>query len=194
MNINMITLFKTLGLLGQNYDFYENVKNFRLNNEAISLSDVRVLKNRVYKKCYSIVSYSLTRLKNQNLIKYEMVERLTVDGDERFATTEEASIIAQERRKLMTELNCKDISAVYINGLMKKYIIELKTRLEEKYNWTQVQRVVHIELNEDVIIKDMNTSECRETLNQTLINYLMKSVPNENKETTLAIIDEFIKL
>ena len=194
MNVSMLTLFKTLGLLGQSYDFYENAKDFRLENTDISISEIRLLKNRAYKKCYSIIMYSLTRLKNQNLIRYEIIDKLTVDGNERFATTEESCIITQERQKLFRELKCKDISAVYIKGLMKKYDIELKTRLEEKYNWTKVRKLVHIELVDDVTIEDMETSECREILNKNLIDYLMKSVSYTDKETTSLIIDKFIKL
>ena len=64
-----------------------------------------------------------------------------------------------------------------------------KTNNSKKKQLKEIEEVLHYKRD-----GHMNISECRKALNQTLIDYLMKSIPDEDKGYTSMIIDEFIRL
>lgn len=187
MNVSMTTLCKTVGLLGQNYDSYEAMKEFSKENPDIAHTEIHIVKNKAYKKVYSIIDYSLKRLRAKRLIDYQKVYMLEDEGTKelRVATDSEDRIITDMEYEVLKELNMKSVDQVYLYGMMADYYSILNERLEREQGWKNVSRKVHIVYTKESVIEEierLSLIAAKEEVNQNLISYLGDKVSDEHKK------------
>lgn len=186
LDVPMIQLCKIVGLLGSNYDSYSAMIDFSKDHPDISIMEIHAVKSKAYQKVYSIVNYSLQRLRNKRLIDYQKVYFITDNSNNvRMADDNEIKNILYIEKEIFDTLGVKTINEVYIKGLMKDYCELLKTKGSKSFGWKNITRKIHIVYLRNFMVKEierLSLIAAKQQVNMNLVDYLYEKTITEHKK------------
>lgn len=186
LDVSMTTLCKIVGLLGNDYDSYRAAGDFVKQFPDIPYTEIHFVKNKAYRKVYSIVNYALNRLRSKRLIDYQKVYIITEKNNKtRVADTEEISKILTAERDALTEMGYSTINPIYLRGQMDIYYSIVMEKLNKTYEWKSVTRKIHIIYLRDQMIEEierLSLIAAKAELNQNLMSYLEENISKEHEK------------
>lgn len=189
---SIVQLCKLVGLLGENYDCYDEIVKFTNKYPNISLQEIRMIKNKAYMKAANTLNYALHRLETNQVISYERKYKITtIEGEAHIACEDEIEKIKDIRDKVLSSFKVDSIQDLYIQGNINQYYYLLK----KECSWKQVKRMIHIRYLCNYTLDIINPSvldSIRSEVNSELLLYLNER--EKDKRGSNLIIDSFISL
>lgn len=179
-------LWLQLGMVNYNFIEYGTKYEELINENNITLYDVKNFYERCNSNFPNIIKSSLNSLQRRCLIKYSkpyMIGELDKEGFIRYreATDSEIKYILKTKRALLNTLGVEDEIAIHWKGLSSEYYRMLDETFEEEQEWYKVYEAYKIIYNKEDIIETLPQDKLRLEkmgLNTAVIEKMNKQAEN----------------